>query len=898
MKAKKIDEFNARKIYYSNKNLFREIDYELKSDMEFEEKNEINCQKICFYRGIPLLAIYISYKFLYLFISFFFSNKVGFYGLLKLPVLFLFFILLVLIKDVKRTINNIFSLRILIYFIHFSDMFLFCKLSAGTGDNGENNIDRFFTLSTYINTYLLIIIVNYVFSLGYKKCITFTLSNNLFLLAFYDHKNVNILKRLFLNVFSFRFIISIFYLIVTLLIHKSICKPTKKLWAMFDSFKKSYLSVKNIFNNISLPIFIVKNDLSEIVFQNPSAIQFCRKYRRIAQKGEYNFKDIFFSENQEDMQLFKDILKTSLENNDTNFLFPFYIEENKKRKNSNINFSMNLNSTNSLEDNISFIKMYCFACEWKDKIPCYYFMINENIFTFQGGQVILSDYMLIQKELEKVMWNINTLCLNIDKKFHNINENLFFFYINLSLNFIYDLTTTNYIYNTFIEKKKITGYSKFNFEKLVKYLTNYITVFGLSKNFIINEEVDKNEDVIGNITYIRAIIFNILLFIIENTNDQKQKVITIKRENIKYEYKKGNYEKLIFSFNDTRPILSYETLKYFFHHFNYHFFLCQSPIETYNLFNFGFLVPSLISETQYSLNDPKTKQFNIETKGYNVEISIIIFFQEISKEELDNMEKIFFPSYKKTENFVHEIKMFLANKFYVKKENIQQESWLDDGKDDNLIKSNEEYNLSEDKNLVNELRAKKYVIGEHHFDNIISEKNKLNNFVKKKLKFRKKSSNLKKMKIVKENNVKGISWQNTEFKKFEILRFLVVEEQSFLQESLFNFILKSGNECNLDIAADGNIVLEKYNFLFKRRMLYDFIVFDVNQNIIKGPEAINEIRKIEKENNLHTKIIGIQNGIGKNNIGNNNMNINNNYKNLFDGIIPKSMKDFIELIYK
>ena len=95
------------------------------------------------------------------------------------------------------------------------------------------------------------------------------------------------------------------------------------------------------------------------------------------------------------------------------------------------------------------------------------------------------------------------------------------------------------IYNTFVEKKKITGISKYNFENLLKYLVNYITVFGLNKNFNINIEIDKNEDVIGNIPYMRAIIFNILLFIIENTNDLRQKNIMIKRENIKYEYKKA-----------------------------------------------------------------------------------------------------------------------------------------------------------------------------------------------------------------------------------------------------------------------------------------------------------------------------------------------------------------------
>ena len=384
-----------------------------------------------------------------------------------------------------------------------------------------------------------------MFSLGYKKSILLLLCNNSFLLAFYGHKNSNLFKRFFLNLFSFRLIITLIYSFVTLLIQSTINKPIKKLWAMFDSFKKSYLSIRNIFNNLSLPIFIVKEDLSEIVFQNPAAIQFCRKYRRIAQKGDYTFKDIFFLDDQEDMQLFKDILKISLENNESYFLFPFCLEEMKKKKNNKNYFDMNID-INSIEESISFMKLYCFTCKWKDKIPCYYFMINENIFTFQGGQVILSDFMQIQYELEKIMWNINTLCLNLDKKLNTKKENFFFFYINLSLNFIYDLISTNYIYNTFIAKKKITGYTKFHFGYFIKYLINYISVFALNKNFEIKNEIDKNDEVICNLSYLRAIVFNILLFIIENTNDQKPKTITIKRENIKYEYKKGNYEKLIF----------------------------------------------------------------------------------------------------------------------------------------------------------------------------------------------------------------------------------------------------------------------------------------------------------------------------------------------------------------
>ena len=892
MKAKKIDQFSSKKILYPNKNLFKETDYELKKDMEFEEKNELNCQKIFFFRGISIISIYNIYKFIYIILSLFHFNKSKQYMILRAPLLILSALLFIMFKDVKRIINNNNSLRLIIFLIHSFDIFLFCKSIPDDDDpdiaNNPEKINCFFSLSLFINCYLFLIIINYVFLLGYTKSVGLLLINNLNLLCFYGHNNKNLFKRLFLNIFSNRFIITIFYSYITLLIQNSINKPTKKLWAMFDSFKKSYLSVRNIFNNISLPVMIVKEDLSEILYQNPAAMRFARKYRRIAQKGEYTFKDIFFLDMPEAMQFFKDVLKNSIESKETNFLFPFLLEDAEKKNNKELPFLMNLDP-NSIEENSCFLKFYCFSCKWKDKIPCYYFMINENIFTFQGGQVILNNFMQIQSELEKIMWNINTLCLNIDKKlnYKNKKENLFFFYINLSVNFIYDLTMTNYIYNTFIEKKKLIELSRFNLENLLKYMINYLSVFGINKNFNIEIKIDKKEDVICNLPYMRVIIFNILLFIIENSNDQRNKTITIKREHVKYEYKKGNYEKLIFAFSDPRPAMSYETLKIFFQHFNYHFFLRRNPIETYNLLNFGFLVPNLISETQYNLNDNKIKQFKIETKGYNVEISIILFFQE-STEEFNNIEVKKFQVFEKNE-VMNEIRLILSKRFYKKKENIQQESLLDDGKEDNLIKANEEYNLTEDKNLVNELRAKKYVIGEHHFEDIIPDKQRYCSFSNKKVKFK---SSLMKKKAKVESILKTINFNVAEFKKFEIPRFLVIEEKSSDENSVFNFILKSGNECNIDLAGDGNILLEKYNEVLKQKMIFDYIFIDICQNSLKGYDALVSIREQENKIGIYTKIIGIQNKKNDKIMINKKMNMS-----LFYRILEKSNKDFNELLY-
>ena len=155
MKTKKIDEFTTKKILYSNKNLFKETDYELKKDMEFEEKNELNCQKIFFFRGISILALYNIYKFIFLILSIFHFKNSPQYSIFRIPLLFLSSILFVMFKDVKRIINNTTSLRLFIYMIHLFDVFLFCKSipdddETNLSDNTQK-VNCFFSLSLYIN---------------------------------------------------------------------------------------------------------------------------------------------------------------------------------------------------------------------------------------------------------------------------------------------------------------------------------------------------------------------------------------------------------------------------------------------------------------------------------------------------------------------------------------------------------------------------------------------------------------------------------------------------------------------------------------------------------------------------------------------------------------------------
>ena len=54
---------DSDKFIRPNKNIFTENSYELKKDMTFQEKNELNCQKIFFVRGIKILKAFNFYTF-------------------------------------------------------------------------------------------------------------------------------------------------------------------------------------------------------------------------------------------------------------------------------------------------------------------------------------------------------------------------------------------------------------------------------------------------------------------------------------------------------------------------------------------------------------------------------------------------------------------------------------------------------------------------------------------------------------------------------------------------------------------------------------------------------------------------------------------------------------------
>ena len=109
---------------------------------------------------------------------------------------------------------------------------------------------------------------------------------------------------------------------------------------------------------------------------------------------------------------------------------------------------------------------------------------------------------------------------------------ILFFIIIFGGNYIYDLILNNYVFTSFIENKEIKDIRKFNFDKFLYYMFNYLTPIAKINNFII---VDKNssKEVEANYTYIRVILFNCIMFILNNSKAQKSKTLEIRMKHVK-----------------------------------------------------------------------------------------------------------------------------------------------------------------------------------------------------------------------------------------------------------------------------------------------------------------------------------------------------------------------------
>ena len=676
-----------------NMNIFqKENDYLMKKSLAFNDIEEKNCKTSHFIRNINLIKSVNIFIIIYNLIHLIFNKYNFLMALIRIIVTILAYFTILLVENISKIITNIFSIRMLVFLIDSIDLLLFCF------DNNYKNEYEFFSMKIFHNAYLMTIIHNFCFCLNLTESLKLYMFITLELLCFYDYPDNWFIIRFFKNLFSLK-IINIFYLvIISIIIEYNMIKPARRLWALFDSYKKSYFCVKMIYDKFQFGVMVVKKDLSIIYYKNSKAEKFHLSTNGcFPEECKCTFKDIFNLNDPSNENLFIENIKNAIIKK-TTFIFPMTITQNQ---------------INNIEKNDSirkFIELYVYNCEWVNKEECYYIQIHEIPFVSNGGLVALQNLSKIQKEMTSFVWNLNQICSfaplkpeennkNDSKKnmiyLNNIPEkspnkspsnwrprhifpkkriiqtpiensfvkqkkklsfnvspspgkspnfiglleelklkNLikqktkfdytFLFYNRFGGNYIYDLILTNYVFTSFIENKEIKDIRRFNFDNFLNYMVNYLTPIAKINNFTIVVKNSLKEEVEANYTYIRVILFNCIMFILNNSKDQKSKTLEIRMKHVKFQKLNENYYSLIFQFNQTHTYHSYKNLSIFFSQFDEAKFKNIDPQQINETIDLGLFVVFLINNIVFNFNESNIKNFEIKTNPNQILSSIFI----------------------------------------------------------------------------------------------------------------------------------------------------------------------------------------------------------------------------------------------------------------------------------
>ena len=457
------------------------------------------------------------------------------------------------------------------------------------------------------------------------------------------------------------------------------------------------------------------------------------------------------------------------------------------------------------------------------------------------------------------------------------------FLMKYQLNYVYDMYLTLHVFNQLKENITITNKYDVNANNLFNYIINNFTLLSKMRRFQIDFHTTVGE---LNVQYdfLRASIFNMILFILNNSNDVSNKHLVIKLSLERFIARSNaGYYKVSFKFNDSNPIINYNTVKNIFDKFK----TCNIYYldnEVLKLLDIGMITCFYIARSYSSnidiISNAKETiinfQFIGETKSKGASSSNIL--GELSTLHKETCPSKYFP--KKLPNLIEDeaVSKILSKvfKFKLTKDlGETKQNELDTGNND--IEDTDEEDIDDDqihKYESVELDKRKY--NDYHkefFTNDFNRKNlqekeqltyskvlKFNTFMKKiNDKGIKNIIEVTCIKLDNENLMKNIIYCNPP-------RILVVEDNKYgrinIRDNINNIknTDKKSTNLYLDYADDGQEAIDKFKNLYLKGFLFDLILMDINLTQMHGSEATSIIRKIEMSNKgkpVRTKIIAI-----------------------------------------
>lgn len=112
---------------------------------------------------------------------------------------------------------------------------------------------------------------NNLFLQPIDQCLYLGLTEVTAILFTYSLPNHYFFTRFFYNLISLDGFKIIFAYFIVVSIQYFVTKATRELWALFDSFKRSYYNLKTIYDEFPYPVFVVSKKQFSILYKNQEA---------------------------------------------------------------------------------------------------------------------------------------------------------------------------------------------------------------------------------------------------------------------------------------------------------------------------------------------------------------------------------------------------------------------------------------------------------------------------------------------------------------------------------------------------------------------------------------------------------------------------------------------------
>jgi hypothetical protein len=483
------------------------------------------------------------------------------------------------------------------------------------------------------------ILFNYLLGINFIENAIIQGFNLFIIFAFHGEPDTRIYLRVFYNIISSKLLVLIVQFAFNAISLYFLEKATKEIWALYDSFKKSYnIFQKCMYDDYPHPILVISKTPTasgnrNVYYRNEAAVQlytnnqkthttrkgvesrfFPSSGKNTAADEKILLDDLFEKDSKEQFEL---ELNKCIEGNKKHFDFPFKSVRLGREQNPTLKFKNSSKKITFYEgdlDRFDWYKIVVSQCYWKAQDTLLLHFIKNNEFyvqdfisnftkniNYEFNSLLesvdkvserITDFDNIQ---EKINLRVNSQqeksnVLSITKSFkkpslstirtftHNslttyrepnqtlirepsIDGSLWFFY-KYNSNYVYDMYLTIKIFNSLLSKRIFTPKHKLNTIEFMNYIKDYFYIQGKVNNFHLFISNRTEEVLFVHYDYFRAIFFNVILFIINNTTNTKDKMLKISLSN-NHEYNISNEAsiKVEITYTDDKPKIKYNLIQ-------------------------------------------------------------------------------------------------------------------------------------------------------------------------------------------------------------------------------------------------------------------------------------------------------------------------------------------------